>query len=181
MSIIETGLTTGNPLFKNCSNVKSYHCPGDTRQKLQPGSGWAFDSYAKTENITGEQTPGGGYNGFGAVYTKMSQITSASQTLVFMEEADPHGWNRGAWNVQWVTSAGPGQFIWNDAPAMYHGDVSTAALADGHAEYHKWRDKNIIAAGTKGATGQTVGSGWGPTSGPDYEYIRFRMRSPNWK
>jgi prepilin-type processing-associated H-X9-DG protein len=83
--------------------------------------------------------------------------------------------------VQWITSAGPGQFVWNDAPAMYHGNVDTMAFADGHAESHKWNDATIIAAGLRGATGQPSSSFGGPTSGRDYEFVRFRMRFPNWK
>ena len=89
--------------------------------------------------------------------------------------------------MRWITGAGPGQFQWNDVPAMFHGNVNTEAMADGHAEFHKWRNAAVISAGTRAGTGDpTYTYGQipnGPTSSadPDYEYIRFRLRSPNWK
>jgi hypothetical protein len=61
------------------------------------------------------------------------------------------------------------------------------ALADGHAEYRRWRNPYVISAGTRAGTGDPsfkVGSvPNGPTSSADsdYEYLRSRLRSPNWK
>jgi prepilin-type N-terminal cleavage/methylation domain-containing protein/prepilin-type processing-associated H-X9-DG protein len=181
MGYIEDGLTKGNPLYKYDGNVNAYHCPGDVRYKRKPGFGWAFDSYSKTQNITGD--PWNSYNGFGKTYTKMNEITSPSLTLTFMEEADPNGWNRGSFQLQWVTLAGPGKFVWNDAPAMYHGNVNSTLFADGHVEAHKWTDSKIITAGLLSASGiPKANTGWtGPSSGPDYDYIRNRMRFPYWQ
>jgi prepilin-type N-terminal cleavage/methylation domain-containing protein/prepilin-type processing-associated H-X9-DG protein len=196
-NLVETGLMQGL-LYRYAGNVKTYHCPGDTRYKLRIGqppgvaadpkyAGWAFDSYSKTQNVGGDPGADGSYNGFGATYTKMSQIQWASQTLAFMEEADNRGYNDGTFQVRWITGAGPGQFAWNDAPAMFHGNVGTMALADGHAEYRRWRNPYVISAGTRAGTGDPsfkVGSvPNGPTSSADsdYEYLRSRLRSPNWK
>jgi prepilin-type processing-associated H-X9-DG protein len=64
---------------------------------------------------------------------------------------------------------------------MYHGNVNDAAFVDGHTEHHKWTDGKLIANGAKAATGVTVTGLTGPSSGPDYDYVRNRMRFPFWQ
>ena len=180
LKLIQNALINNNPLFKYCANVGSYHCPGDTRLRLMPGSGWAYDSYSKTQNVAGD--PGtGGYNGFIQTYTRMTDVTSPSLTFAFIEDCDWRGFNVGTWEVQWITGAGPGSFLWEDPPAMYHGNVDTFSFADGHAEFHKWQSQIIIAAGLKAATGQMAEITGGPPSGNDYDYVRNRLRFPLWK
>ncbi len=184
MSIIESGLITNNPLFKYDPNIGSFHCPGDIRYKRKPGHGWAYDSYSKTQNVAGDPTTS--FNGMGAVYTNTTQIDSPSLTFIFIEDTDNRGWNFGTFEVQWVTSAGPGKFQWNDVPAMYHGNIDTFSFADGHAESHKWQDGAIITAGIKAVSGDPSVYKMGTipgasSSGLDYEYMRSRLRFPNWQ
>jgi prepilin-type processing-associated H-X9-DG protein len=76
-----------------------------------------------------------------------------------------------------------GNFIWSDAPAMYHGNINTFAFADGHCESHKWTDPAIIDTGKKAAAGKNVNGAdkWtGPYSGRDYWYVREHYRFPGW-
>ena len=188
---VTTGLTkgdstgnTGNPLFTYCPNAASFHCPGDVRFKLPVAKGWAYDSYSKTQNVGGES--GLNYDGAGipsgspGTYTKMSQVTSPSMTFTFIEDADSRGYNVGTWVVMW--NVANGSFIWQDAPAMYHGNIDTFAFADSHAEPHKWTDGAIITAGKQAAGGvQILGKWTGPYSGPDYQYVHDHYRHPNWK
>src|SRR5262245_37206607 len=68
------GLTTGNPLNKYAPGGKIFHCPGDTRRKLAPGYGWAYDSYSKTQNVAGERD--NNYDGAGQTYTKTTPIAA---------------------------------------------------------------------------------------------------------
>jgi prepilin-type processing-associated H-X9-DG protein/prepilin-type N-terminal cleavage/methylation domain-containing protein len=172
------GLVNDNALYKYCPNSAVYHCPGDTRYKYQsPGNGFAYDSYSKTQNVGGED-----YNacwGAGATYTKISQITSPSMTFIFTEDADWRGYNEGTWIEIWSIGR-PGSFVWDDPPALYHGNTSSFAFADGHAEHHKWSDSSIIAAGLNAAKGAPSSGFKGPTSGSDYSYVRDRYRHPNW-
>ncbi len=174
------GLTTGNPLFKYCPNAATFHCPGDVRYKLTPGNGWAYDSYAKTQNVGGESD--NNYDGAGETYSKMSSIASPSLTFTFMEQADWRGYNVGTWVVIWNVAAGRFQF--NDTIALFHGNISTCAIADGHAEPHKWTDPNIIKAGQVSAAGQN-GNNYmanAPSSGRDFDYVHDRYRfGPDWK
>jgi prepilin-type N-terminal cleavage/methylation domain-containing protein/prepilin-type processing-associated H-X9-DG protein len=144
---VKNSLQTNNALYQYAPNVGVYHCPGDVRYKLPPGRGWAYDSYSRTAN-DGSET-GWGITG---KWTKIGQIRNASQTFIFTEDADERGFNWGGWVVRY--SAGPPEsFQWVDPPAMYHGNVNTFGFADGHAEYKKWRDGKLIAAGKQAANG----------------------------
>jgi prepilin-type N-terminal cleavage/methylation domain-containing protein len=179
---------TGNPLYKYCSNPKSFHCPGDTRYRLPVGAspkvGWAFDSYSKTQNVGGETannydgagTPGG----TAGTYTKMSQMSAPALTFNFVEDCDSRGYCVGTWVIMWGVQSG--KFSWNDALPMYHGNINTWSFADGHAEPHKWKDPKIISYGLAVAAG-TMSPGIldAAYTGPDYEYVHEHYRHPNWK
>jgi prepilin-type N-terminal cleavage/methylation domain-containing protein/prepilin-type processing-associated H-X9-DG protein len=181
-ALMQGVLKTNNPLFQYAPNPGVYHCPGDVRYRLTPAPGpnvgWAYDSYAKTQNLAGD--PQGW--GLTSMFTKLSGIPAASQTFAFMECADWRGFNDGTWQQNWVNAGGTIQsFTWADPPAMYHGNVSTAAFCDGHAESHKWADGSIIAAGKKAASGGAVPSFSGPSSGVDYQYVYQGYRYPGWR
>ena len=65
-----------------CPGVEAYHCPGDMRTKLKPGSGWAYDSYSKASPI-GEA----GDNSFttrALRFIKQSDIKHPADTMVFI-------------------------------------------------------------------------------------------------
>jgi prepilin-type processing-associated H-X9-DG protein len=70
---------------------------------------------------------------------------------------------------------------------MYHGNVNTFGFADGHAEFHKWKNGTLIKAGLNMANGMEPGSGnpsWGSlnraNSGADGEYLYNNYRFPGW-
>ena len=176
-------LKTNNPLFQYAPSTGVYHCPGDVRSRLTPKPlptvGWAYDSYAKSQNLAGD--PNAGYWGLGVTYKKLGNVTASSLTFAFMETADWRGFNDGTWQQNWVGAGAASQsFTWGDPPAMYHGNVSTVAFCDGHAESHKWTDASIVNAGKQAASGTSVPSFAGPTSGADYQYVYQGYRYPNW-
>jgi prepilin-type N-terminal cleavage/methylation domain-containing protein/prepilin-type processing-associated H-X9-DG protein len=169
------------PLFAYAPNAAIMHCPGDTRYRNPAGKGWAFDSYSKSQNITGDS--GGNYWGCGQTYEKMSAISSTSKTFVFVEDCDNRGYNEGSWTMQWGLSMGA--FLWVDAPAIYHGNVGTFGFADGHVEAHKWVSDKLIAYG-KGVAAGTVSPsqnhpGFPIPGQPDYDYVHDGYRFPGWK
>lgn len=173
--------SAANPLYPYGSNVKTIHCPGDMRYKNLPGNHWAYDSYSKTDNVGGEII-----FGQGATYTNLSQVTAAAHTFAFVEDVASRGYNAGTWVVKWNLNApqfGHAQsFTWTDAVPMYHGNVTTAAFVDGHAEFHKWTDLNLIQAGSLSIAGGTTFSPPNPPSpGPDYEFIYQNYRFPGWQ
>jgi len=93
---VEKGIMK-SPLFPFCKNIEAWHCAGDMRTKTRrPGAGWAFDSYSKSDTISGgiwsgnsqpDQKP----------FIKDTQIITPTMTMVFIEEADPRGYNNGTW------------------------------------------------------------------------------------
>jgi prepilin-type processing-associated H-X9-DG protein len=97
-------------------------------------------------------------------------------TLSFLEAADWRGYNVGTWVVNWIT--GTDNFTWEDPPAMFHGNQGTVGFTDGHAELHKWLDGRIISAGQKAASGAAMAGFAGPTSGPDYAFVRDHYLFP---
>ena len=183
MQAIINWLKTGSndPLFPYAPNVALIHCPGDVRFKNQPGNGWAYDSYSKPNSVGGDAS----WGGQGATYTKLSQVAAATLTFAFREDVDNRGYNLGTWVVNWdlnTPSLGHAQsFTWVDPIPMYHGNVSTDGFVDGHAEFHKWTDGNLVNAGKAMATGNGSFFFTGPSSGPDYNYVYNGYRFPGWK
>jgi prepilin-type N-terminal cleavage/methylation domain-containing protein len=165
----QNGLRSSNALYYYCNNAGAYHCPGDPRILRSPTThdpnGWAYDSYARTQNLGGE--PYDNYWGAGATYAKMSAIFLPSATFSMFEVADWRGYNVGTWVVNWM---GPG-FEWQDPPAIWHVNVSSVGFADGHGELHKWLDSAIVNASHGASEGRAESSWTGPTEGPDYRFV----------
>jgi prepilin-type N-terminal cleavage/methylation domain-containing protein len=65
---VERGVTN-SPLYPYNAATAAYHCPGDKRAVANiPGKGWGYDSYSKSEGMSG-----GGWSGIVPVL-KMSGI-----------------------------------------------------------------------------------------------------------
>ncbi|MBN1508926.1 MAG: prepilin-type N-terminal cleavage/methylation domain-containing protein [Sedimentisphaerales bacterium] len=112
--------------------VEVFRCPADQRKQM-PGQ-MAYRSYSIA----------GGANGEGWQYTftpaeKYSEIVQYGTKYVFVEEADPRGWNKGSWVLN------PLGETWVDPLAVWHSrSRSTLGYADGHAEIHRWVDQSTI-------------------------------------
>ena len=175
--------STNNLLYAYAPNVAVYHCAADPRIRLKPqppeNVGWAYDSYAKTENMGGMISyPTTTFWGAPATYTRFSAVVAPALTFVLIEEVDVRGFNAGTWVVNWDVRGSPG--FWGDAPATSHANSTTFAFADGHVEAHKWRHAGIISASRNASHGIAQGGGWGPTSGADYDYVFQHYRFPGW-
>lgn len=146
-----------NSLFSQyLPNPGANHCPGDVRFNLgigpYPGVGWAYDSYAITENVIPSEN--GDKN-----FTKLSQITRVADCVVSAEQADSRGYNEGGFASGGIVT--PAYFPYEDLFATYHGNVGTFCFADGHAEGHKWLDPVIITVGKLANTpGVDYAYGW---------------------
>ncbi len=172
----ETGLElkASCPFYTYMPNYQAFHCPGDMRSStFRPGlDGWGYVSYSKANGMgyypasdDPTQTP----------FTKLSQVVPPSQAFVFLEEADPRGYNEGTWDV----NAGG----WVDSFAIFHGYVTTFAFADGHVVDNPWRDQQTIAAAIlcgKGNPNGEFGAG-GNSSNPDFVWVWQNYRYVNWE
>ena len=179
---IQTCMKTNSLLAPYIGNSEANHCPGDARYKNPIGNGdstgWAWDSYAVTENVTPNKN-----NSF---FQKVTDIKRVSDCIVFVEQADSRGYNAGSF-------AAAGVVTWNHYPyedlfATYHGNVGTFAFADGHAEARKWIDPVIVRVGNLANAANTTAYAYGGdnvlglTPGqntPDMAYICKHWVSPS--
>ncbi len=167
---VEKGLTNG-PLWKYCSAFGAYHCPGDLRSKRKPGQGWAYDSYSKSDPMG----PNGGWLPANQDYRRISDVANPSDTFVFVEESDPRSYENGTW----AFNVPPG---WVDTFAVFHGNWSTFAMTDGHAEGHKWVDPQTIKAAKDSANGISSFYWSGGTSkNPDFVWVANHYQYNGWK
>jgi prepilin-type N-terminal cleavage/methylation domain-containing protein/prepilin-type processing-associated H-X9-DG protein len=170
MRRVHAGLSN-SPLTKYAAAYDSYNCPGDLRTKrLKPGRGWAFDSYSKADGMAGL--------GWGGItrFEKLAQIQESSQSMVFVEEADPRNYNNGTWVID-VSPPG-----WVDPFAIFHGNVSSFAFADGHAELRKWVEPSTVKAAKDSAEGRSSFY-WtgGNAKNRDFRWVYDRYKHVNWK
>lgn len=166
-----------SPIFKYVPAAYSHQCPGDLRTRnLRVGKGWAFGSYSKANGMHGLLAPGrwGTQN----PYRNISNISSPSEAMVFIEETDPRGLNLGTW----VIDAENGTGGWVDPFAIFHGTSSTFSFADGHAENHKWSDARTVKAAKDSAAGKESFF-WpgGNRTNPDFVWVYERYKFENWK
>jgi prepilin-type N-terminal cleavage/methylation domain-containing protein len=172
MTRVARGLTNG-PLWKYCSAMGAYHCPGDLRSKLKPGKGWAWDGYSKANGLNGLK----GWETTQTPYSKVQQVDNPSNTFVFIEESDPRNSNLGTWVLS-VSSPG-----WIDGFAVFHGDFSTFGYQDTHVDGHRWRDPATIKAGHDFAAGKATAFNWsgGGAKNPDFRWVWDKYRYVQWK
>ena len=112
--------------------VDAYRCPADQR-KLAAGQ-IAFRSYSIAGGANGE-----GWQGTYVQAEKYSQIAQPATKYVFVEEADPRGWNKGSWVLD------PLNQTWVDPLAIWHSRArGCLGYADGHAEIRQWVDGSTV-------------------------------------
>jgi len=175
---VENGIRKG-ALYPFVNSAGSYHCPGDLRTKrLNPGRGYAYDSYSKANGMNG-----GGWQGSSAesgpqpFYQKLTTVLNPAEAMVFLEEADPRGNNKGTWVIDVKPSPG-----WVDPFAIFHGNVSTISFADGHAESHTWRDAGVIKAARDSSNGrESFYWAGGNIRNPDFGWVYQRYKHKKWE
>ena len=156
-------------IFAYAKNAGVFHCPGDMRYKnLKVGSGWAYESYSKTDGMNGS-----GWTG--TPFTKLTSLNAPVLSAVFIEEADPRGFQNGTWVMD--------RTGWVDPFAVFHGSVSTISFADSHVESHKWLDAKTIQAARDSSNG--IGSFFWPGGGegtrnPDFYWMWDKYRFQGW-
>ena len=154
---VQRDLKTNNVLGQYAANPGVYHCPGDLRFNLPIGTGssvgWAYDSYAVTENV--EAIPG-----FTNSYAKVTQIKRVADCIIFAEQADTRGYNAATFGMS-VTAGSATPISYLDVFSTYHGTVGTFAFADGHAEGKGWHDPAILTDGRYAVVQGSVGYDYG--------------------
>jgi len=171
LEYIHRGIAAGL-LYKYAGSLSTYHCPGDKRTGLPTGAGWGWDSYSKANGMNGGNWQGGAQ----PPYLRQSEVTHPSDSLSFLEESDPRGYNWGTWVIDVQPAV-----RWVDPFSVYHGDSSSLGFADGHAEIRRWTDAQILNAARQ--SGRGVQSFFPPgasDTNPDYVWVHYRYRHRNY-
>jgi len=153
-------------LFPYVSNtVDVYRCPADLRQK-DPRV-YAFRSYSIAGGMNGVN-PAGGWQIYPII--KYSEIKRPASKYVFLEEADPRGYNRGSWVMR------PKSKEWVDPFAIWHSrSKSTLGWADGSAEMHQWLSKSLIEWNKQACEEPDTFSFYKPRDEDDLEDFTFML------
>ena len=127
-------------------SVGIYKCPGDVNDGAK---GPRVRSISMNGQMNGDTT--GDANGA----TVLNQYGPGQNYKIFRKPADIRGPNP---DMAWVfidesadsindglfsVDLKPGDNLWKDWPANYHGSSGALSFADGHAEIHKWTDPVI--------------------------------------
>lgn len=74
---------------------------------------------------------------------KRLEIPSPAYRIVYLDDGGTSPAAMGGWTVQ-VTEE-----TWWDPPPVRHGDGTNFSFADGHSDYHKWKDPRTIEWGKR--------------------------------
>lgn len=124
-------------LWPYVQRLDLYRCPSDKRtEKYNMWSGNLQDAnhrYYRSYSIT--DYAGGGSHSVSSV-KYYSAFRSPSEAMVFVDEADPRGYNVGSWYIR----PNPAQSKWIDWPAGWHLGGNNHSFADGHAKHYSFKD-----------------------------------------
>ena len=109
-------------LYPYTDSLALYRCPSDPGTYLR--------SYSICDFIGGHS-----WSGLWESAEKGSRIPRPSDAMVFLEEDDIRGYNRGSWVIYLTGDK------WIDPIPSWHSAGATFSFGDGHVEYWRWRDK----------------------------------------
>lgn len=74
---------------------------------------------------------------------KRIDIPNPAYRIVFVDDGGTNPSALGGWTVNVITEE------WWDPPPVRHGDGTNFSFADGHSDYHKWKDPRTIEVGKR--------------------------------
>jgi prepilin-type N-terminal cleavage/methylation domain-containing protein/prepilin-type processing-associated H-X9-DG protein len=147
----------------------SFKCPGDRYVSIVNGrKSRSPRSYGMNAFVgwTGNPYNSQGDSRMWLVPKKTSDVVGPSDIFVF-GEIHPESICRPFFGVNMTGSSGVYHVLGN-----YHGQVSNFAMADGHAEGHKWKEARFIRPSYKGDYHSQHGGMPGTNSRIDTEWLR---------
>ena len=157
-----TGLTLVGSIGSYVNNPGVYHCPADhtldpvslgLRVRSCSENGYVGTTYNEWEYAPASQIAPG-FVCF-IKYSDLRASLSAADCFTFLDE-NPGSINDGFFRTQQTQPGKGANNQVGDYPAVNHGNASSLAFADGHAQLQRWHDVflNTVPGGTGTTTGQ---------------------------
>ena len=124
-------------LWPYTKELRLYKCP--TVNKIVRGSTQEeiFRTYSVADSMNCKDWPGMNAK----MIKKRMDIPNPAYRIVFVDDGGTTPSALGGWTVHVTTEE------WWDPPPVRHGDGTTFSFADGHSDYHKWKDPRTIEFG----------------------------------
>jgi prepilin-type N-terminal cleavage/methylation domain-containing protein/prepilin-type processing-associated H-X9-DG protein len=129
-------------LFPYTQTVKIYKCPVVENKVLEAYG--HISPPVRTYSIVDSMNCKDWEDSMGAtIIERRMQIEGPAYRAVFLDDGGTCPSALGGWTVY------TNQWKWWDPPPVRHGDGTTFSFADGHSDYHKWRDQRTIEFGKR--------------------------------
>jgi prepilin-type N-terminal cleavage/methylation domain-containing protein/prepilin-type processing-associated H-X9-DG protein len=151
---METGV-----LFPYVKNLRLYKCPTGIRGEMV--------TYSIVGSMWGSSTPVSGGHPPELCIENRLQIQRPGERIVFVDEGKWPGSPWGVWHDR------P---MWWDIPTIRHSDGTDWSFADGHSEYHKWRDRRTMDLAVLRAPYENVNPDYASVSHPGNEDLEWVQR-----
>ncbi len=126
-------------LWPYVKNLKLYKCP--TVNKIVRGG--TQEEMLRTYSVSDSMNCKN-WDSMGAeMIKKRKDIPNPAYRIVFLDDGGTITSALGGWTVYVKEEK------WWDPPPVRHGDGTTFSFADGHSEYHKWKDPRTIEFGKR--------------------------------
>ena len=146
-------------LFPHAKNVRLYKCPTGVRGEMV--------TYSIVCSMWGGSTAVSGGHPKEQCFKNKAEISRPAEKFVFVDEGK---WPGSPWGI-WHNKP-----MWWDIPTVRHSDGTNWSYADGHAEYHKWRDQRTIDLAELRPPYKHVNPGYASVSQPGNEDLEWVQR-----
>jgi len=126
-------------LWPFVKSLKIYKCLTVSRIVRSGSQEEILRTYSVSDSMNCKDWPGMN----AVMIKKRMDIPNPAYRIVFLDDGGTTPSALGGWTVQ-VT-----QETWWDPPPIRHGDGTTFSFADGHSDYHKWKDPRTIEFGKR--------------------------------
>jgi len=148
----------GGLLYPYVENVDVYRCPIADKNE--------YRTYSIPHSMNGFANDGG-TNG-GKILKKITQVTSTDSRILFL---DDYVYD---WDACWMIFFQSAKW-WNSTPIRHGSGGNVFSFADGHADFHIWKDKRTVDYGERCHEQKSAGLAMSPE--PDNEDIIWAQRA----
>ena len=155
--VSQVNVPNGSIGFGYAQSAQIYKCPNDKTTDAGSGqprvrsismNGWLCPYTRRSGSINVGFSAGQSVTSGHRFFYREEDIPNPGQIFVFLDErvgSINDGWfsvEVGGWTAP--NTFAPASFVIVDWPANYHNGSTAFSFADGHAEVHKWQDRQTI-------------------------------------